>query len=84
MIVPNKPVTADNGISADVKLLDNISTNIMNMPPNVHVKGIVLVVFFPTNNLTICGMTNPTQEIVPENATDVAVNKVAINIITVL
>ena len=84
MIVPNKPVTADKGISADVKLLDNISTSIIKIPPNVHVNGIVLVVFFPTINLTICGMTNPTQEIVPEKATDVAVNNVAIKIITVL
>ena len=61
-----------------------MSTNIIKIPPNVQVNGIVLVVFLPNINLTIWGITKPIHDIVPDIATDVAVKRVAINIITVL
>ena len=81
MIVPMKPVIALKGISALVNVLDNISTTIIKPAPKLIHKGIVCLVFLPTNCLTICGITNPTQLIVPQNATDKAVSKVDITII---
>lgn len=83
-IVPNKPVIADTGISLAVKVLERISTTIINHPPNAIDNGIVFLVFLPTSNLAMCGITNPTHPIVPEKATVVAVSNVAITIINVL
>lgn len=82
IIVPKKPVTADKGISAPVKLLENISVTTIKDAPKTIVSGMVRCVFLPTNSLTICGTTKPIQLIVPEKATELAVSKVAINIIT--
>ena len=67
MSVPNNPVTALNGISESVKDLDKTSTTIMNVPPKVTHNGIVLLASLPANNLTICGMTKPIHEMVPQN-----------------
>lgn len=47
--VPKNPVTADNGISEAVKLLEIISHKIANIPPKKIVKGIVLRESLPTN-----------------------------------
>ena len=55
--VPNKPVTALNGISESVNDLDKMSVRIINEPPNVIQSGMVLFVLCPTINLTICGIT---------------------------
>ena len=79
--MPNKPVTALNGISESVNVLDKMSTTIMNVPPKVMHKGIVRLASRPANNLTMCGITKPIQEIVPQKQTEIAVNIVAITMI---
>ena len=76
MTVPNNPVTALNGISESVNVLERISTAIMNVPPKVTHKGIVLFASLPTSNLTMWGMIKPTQEIVPQKQTEMAVRTV--------
>lgn len=81
MIVPKNPVIADNGISAAVNTRERISAIIINVAPKIIQSGIVFFVFLPTVKRTICGTTNPTQLIVPENATELAVSNVAIPII---
>ena len=53
MIVPNKPVTALNGISESVNDLDKTSTTIMNVPTKVIHNGMVLLASLPANNLTM-------------------------------
>ena len=80
--VPNKPVTALNGISESVNVLDKMSTKTINVPPNVTQSGIVLLASLPANNLTMCGMTKPIQEIVPQKQTEIAVRIVEITIIS--
>ena len=82
MIVPITPVTALKGISESVNVLDRISTTIIKAPPNKAHSGIVRLAFLPTNSLTICGTTNPIQDIVPQKQTDIAVNNVEIIMIT--
>jgi hypothetical protein len=52
MGVPKKPVTADNGISEAVKLLDMISQIIVNVAPNSIVMGMVFFASLPTNKRT--------------------------------
>ena len=79
--VPNKPVTALKGISESVNVRDKISTKIMNVPPIVMQRGMVLFASLPASNLTMCGMTKPIQEMVPQKHTDMAVNTVARTII---
>lgn len=79
--VPNKPVTALNGISESAKLLDMISTNIMNVLPKVMQRGMVLLASLPASNLTIWGITSPIHEIVPQKHTEIAVSIVEITII---
>ena len=79
--VPNSPVTADTGNSCEVKVLEKISTSIINIPPKVIHRGIGHLVSLPTISLTKCGTTSPIQLIVPENATLDAVNSVAMPII---
>ena len=79
--VPNKPVTALNGISESVNDLDKMSVKIMNEPPKVIQSGIVLFVLCPTINLTMCGITRPIHEMVPQKQTDIAVSNVAMPII---
>ena len=81
IIVPNKPVTALNGISESVNVLDKISTRTMNVAPKVIHKGIVLFASLPAKSLTMCGITKPIQDIVPQKQTDIAVSKVEITII---
>ena len=76
--VPNKPVTALKGISESVNDLDKMSVRITKDPPKVMQRGMVLFVLCPTIRRTICGMTKPIQEIVPQKQTEMAVSKVAI------
>ena len=83
MTVPNNPVTALNGISESVNVLERISTAIMNVPPNVTHNGIVLFASLPTNRRTMWGMIKPTQEIVPQKQTDIAVKTVDRTIINI-
>ena len=79
--VPNMPVTALKGISDLVNVRARISTAIIKTPPKVMQRGIDLLVSLPTISLTICGITKPIQLTTPLNATEVAVNSVAIPII---
>ena len=51
--VPKRPVTALKGISESVKVLERTSTTIMNVPPKVIHKGIVLFASLPASNLTM-------------------------------
>ena len=76
MKVPIKPVTALRGISESVNVLDMISTKIINVPPKVTHKGIVLFASLPASKRTMCGMTNPIQDIVPQKQTEIAVKTV--------
>ena len=82
MTVPNKPVTALNGISESVNVLDNTSTKIMKDAPKVIHNGIVRLASLPTSNLTTCGMTNPIQDMVPQKHTDIAVKIVEITMMS--
>ena len=74
--MPIKPVTALNGISESVNVLERISTNIVNVPPKVMHKGIVLLASLPASKRTICGITKPIQDMVPQKHTDMAVRTV--------
>ena len=76
MSVPKSPVTALKGISESVNVLDKTSTTIMNVPPKVMHRGMVLFASLPASNLTICGMTKPIQDMVPQKHTDIAVRTV--------
>ena len=79
--VPNNPVIAEMGISDAVNVLEMMSVSTMNIEPNPMLNGIVLFVFLPTASLAMWGTTRPIHPIVPEKATELAVNKVAIPII---
>ena len=81
MTVPKSPVTALKGISESVIDLDRTSTNIIKVPPKVIHRGIVLFASLPASNLTICGITNPIQDMVPQKHTEIAVRIVDITII---
>lgn len=81
MTVPKRPVTALNGISESVNVLESTSTTTMNVPPKVMQSGIVLFASLPANSLTMCGTTRPIHEMVPQKQTDIAVNTVARTII---
>lgn len=80
--VPSKPVTALSGISESVNVLERISTKTINVPPKVMQRGIVLLASLPASNRTMCGITKPIHEIVPQKQTDIAVRIVDITIIS--
>lgn len=84
MTVPNNPVIAERGISDAVNVLDNISANIINIEPKSIDIGSVTLESLPTISLTIWGITNPIQLIVPAKETELAVSIVATTIINSL
>ena len=70
-------VNIPTGISAEVRLRAIQSMIIMKEAPSAAETGIRRLLLLPTSILPICGMTSPTQPIVPEMHTELAVTKVA-------
>ena len=72
-----RPVRMLTGISATVNVRVAVSTSSMKMPPMRPAVGISFVLFGPTHIRAKCGMTRPTQPMVPEMHTELAVIRVA-------
>lgn len=64
------------GISPAISALAKSSTINMNKAPISIDVGSKALKFGPTRNLVMCGMTRPTQPIIPQRATEEAVSSV--------
>ena len=74
---PNNPEMILIGNSAVVIILFKMSTINKNELPIKKDNGTVYLLLFPTNNLTIWGITKPTHPIEPEIDTEHATKTVA-------
>ena len=72
-----RAVRIPTGISADVRFLAAVSTNIINMAPVRLETGRRYPWFTPDSFLQIWGITSPTHPIMPETVTHPAVVRVA-------